>query len=507
MSFLTLLIVAFTFVSCNKEDDLGIENTPPETENSENMMVLGAQLENPYSVENMQKALQELQSSGMTLKSNIVIEPTHLYVRFLPASEEELQILKADTLLELYSYPLDYEIGEGGSYYQDPSLPDSVITWQYTTVAPNYEFPNIKYELLCELFLLEEDDDDSAEISTKNGKINLLDWEALEDKSLELTGNLDEGSDDLTEKASKWRPAGCITMWDECSKSAWVPIEGLEVRARRWFTTHKGITSSTGAFSCDGRFRRDANYSFSWERYNFEIRNSGNATAQYNGPKKRGYWSYDIVEARDAMQVYHATIFRAAYHYYYKDINSLRRPPQNSFWKTQLKIRAYYEENTSANGNHAAWRRFLGLGSAVRIYNPQRATQDIYGTTIHELAHASHWNMSSSTFNDTETIVKESWARGVQLELTRMVYPDYKGGSIIRPYYTQVVVDMIDLPFDNNNGSELLSQDNVSGYTIKEIEDALKGQKTWNGWRDNIKNKYNNETEKYLDALFEHWGN
>ena len=48
--------------------------------------------------------------------------------------------------------------------------------------------------------------------------------------------------------------------------------------------------------------------------------------------------------------------------------------------------------------------------------------------------------------------------------------------------------------------------DQVSGYTIRQIEDALKGQRTWNGWRDNIKNKYTtNGTRNNLDAAFTYW--
>ena len=44
--------------------------------------------------------------------------------------------------------------------------------------------------------------------------------------------------------------------------------------------------------------------------------------------------------------------------------------------------------------------------------------------------------------------------------------------------------------------------DNVEGYTIRQIEDALIGQKTWNGWRNSIKNKYKNGARNNLDALF-----
>lgn len=121
--------------------------------------------------------------------------------------------------------------------------------------------------------------------------------------------------------------------------------------------------------------------------------------------------------------------------------------------------------------------------------------------------------MDRKTFKDTEKIVKESWAMGVELELTRMVYKSYH-----YPYsrldYTGVVQDMIDekdttvshshSAYETNNSTKIYV-DQVNGYTIRQIEDALKGQKTWNGWRDNIKNRYSNGTEKHLDAAFAYW--
>jgi hypothetical protein len=206
-------------------------------------------------------------------------------------------------------------------------------------------------------------------------------------------------------------------------------------------------------------------------------------------------------------QEYYATIFRAAHHYYYENIKGLRRPPQNGFWRTQMKIRAF-KENVSEEGSlgsHTSdWRAF-GLYSPIKIYTYQRPAIDTYATVIHELAHGSHWNMDRSDFNDSETKVKESWARGVQWELTRMIYPTYRGGATIRPNYTQIVMDMTDpivVPIYYNYGKRV---DNVEGYTIRQIEDALIHQETWNSWRNNIKNKYNNGTENNLDALFNYW--
>jgi hypothetical protein len=124
----------------------------------------------------------------------------------------------------------------------------------------------------------------------------------------------------------------------------------------------------------------------------------------------------------------------------------------------------------------------LFLGAQLKIYNPQNPIIEIYATTIHELAYASHWNMSRSDFDNSESIVKESWAVGVQWELTRINYPSYRGRSwnTTQPNYTPVVIDMIDNFREDNGGSENLEIDNVDGYSIRQVEDALLGQKTWN---------------------------
>ena len=72
--------------------------------------------------------------------------------------------------------------------------------------------------------------------------------------------------------------------------------------------------------------------------------------------------------------------------------------------------------------------------------------------------------------------VKESWARGVQWDLTRMIYSNYRAPEI-RPKYTLVVMDLIDN--DNRFGNTFISGEALSGYTIRQIEDAINGQKSW----------------------------
>lgn len=294
---------------------------------------------------------------------------------------------------------------------------------------------------------------------------------------------------------------------------SYVGVEGVKVRARRWFTTHRGIANSSGYYSCDGTFRRPANYSIDWERYEFALQDGWLNGATYNGPKITGNWNLNL---RGDKQAYYATIFRAVHHYYYKDIRGLRRPPQNSFWRTQMKIRAYYEQNDDANGSHKEERRFLG--AQLKIYNPDRESMRIYATTIHELAHASHWNIwRSNGFDDTESIVKESWARGVEWELTRMIYPNYTS-FYSRLKYTGVVEDLID-GFKTRTSNRFWTEQNpweiqireyedlVEKYTIRELEDALVSQKTWQQWQNNIINTINNETSNNVQNSFNFWNN
>ena len=78
--------------------------------------------------------------------------------------------------------------------------------------------------------------------------------------------------------------------------------------------------------------------------------------------------------------------------------------------------------------------------------------------------------------------------------------------------YIRIVKDMIDFDTSisihpNAKDSENLKneKENVSAYTIRQIEQALKGKRTWTSWRDHMKSKYDNFSEQHLDALFNHW--
>ncbi len=140
--FLSVLLISITS-SCDKDSS---PNEIASTHSGD--MILGEQLQNPYSTSNMHVALGNL-SLDFKSSSNFEVETTDLYVRFLPNTIEEYELLIQDSL-ELFDYPLDYEIIEFGEYYQDPTIPSEEQTWLYTVVPVDYSFVNIEYEILEE---------------------------------------------------------------------------------------------------------------------------------------------------------------------------------------------------------------------------------------------------------------------------------------------------------------------------------------------------------------------
>jgi hypothetical protein len=514
--YLSILLVGLMGLSsCQIEEDIPPQDEQFLTESDmKGMTKLGKQLENPYSVENMRKAYASIKSSistGRIASEEIEIKTTHLYLKFKPQNEEELSILKRDSTLILFEYPMDHVIIESGEFYHDPTVPIDKPTYQYTAVKVEKDLPTgVDYEVLAELFIPDEkkDGDDP------NGRIASDEFiDLLVDEALKITGNLDQTSATNGKiQARDWRPAGRIQLFDD-ELGRLVGVNGVKVRATRWFTVHEGYTNINGNYTCNGTFKRDANYSIRWERYDFDIRSGNFGQADYNGPKKEGNWNLEIRSGASRM---YAIVFQACYDYYYGNRLGLKSPPQNSFWKNALKIAVWDEPNSDANGSHCKDCRFLGILSTTKIWNNGKTSMHIYSTTIHELAHASHWELRRNNwnFNQTEEKVIESWARGVQWAIGRIRYPNYNGGATFRPNYTQVVVDMIDdkaqldvfgRPLNLNEGSEVLTQDDVTGYTIKQIEDVLRNTSTWKDWENNIKNNYNNGTEDKLSALFTHW--
>lgn len=553
---MTTVVLGITW-SCQNEETIHPQNQLPDyisDIDQKYMTQLGNKLDNPYAVETMQRALNNLKSSGSNKRAtneDIEISTTHLYIKFKPENEEELAILKRDSTLNLYEYPLDYEIVKEGDFYHDPSIPLDKPTYQYTAVKVDKNLPDaVAYEVLAELFIPDEEKDDEQ----ANERLASKEWvEELVNEALRITGNLE---DDLNYnariEASKWRPAGRVRVWDNRA-GRYVPVVDAEVRAKRWFTVHKGTTNAQGNYSCDGTFKRVADYSIKWEKYQFSVRSGTFGQAELSKSNLKGNWNPDLGTSGTVVnnsQQYYALIFQAARDYYYGSRFGLSSPPRNSTWHPQVKIAADVSARQNEKPSHAAmYARTGGILPSIYIRTYGDPADRVYAVTAHELAHAAHWDMDRNAFrslvigygvfgNESKEAVVESWANGVEWQFAQERYRnlfgiagyEYEGtlingiwingnyqeqrlaGFTTRPndlIYTSIVVDMIDNENQRftrgHNGSIAFPQDRVSGYSILQIEQGLRGATSWNEWRNNMINRHNNPTEGSINELFSNW--
>lgn len=181
-------VMLLTIYSCRKDfyADQKIEGTF-QIKNELNKTKLGKENANPFSFEIVKKAIEkvkkqkaEARRKAQAVSPNLIlppdpcsggsggsgggtIYPTHTYVRFAPQNVDQLSELE-ESGMELFDVPLAYEVIEDGDFYQDPSIPEDQITFQYTLVPYGYPLPSyIPYSILDQVYLFNEDDGEAQE--------------------------------------------------------------------------------------------------------------------------------------------------------------------------------------------------------------------------------------------------------------------------------------------------------------------------------------------------------
>lgn len=493
-NLLVLTIPTLFFVSCTKE-----KFAPQQEKQTENIGVikLGKQIDDPYRLENMQRAYNNLY--GDLLKTEL--QATHKYVRFLPKNEEELDLLKNDTSIVLYDYPLDYEISEGEGTYHDEEIPDTCITWQYTVVPYNYIFPNITNELIYEVFIPEED----------NGKLKNCNLYDIEEEAFRITGNIDTGND-INLKASRWNPSGNISVWDDMFKQC-VPLKGAKVQTR-WSTNIKTCkTDAKGDFYQSHGFLYQVNYAIKWEGEDFDIREGVAGQAWYNGPKQKGRWNLEI---KSGNSLRYATIFRAAYKFYYDNDIDLYKLHGGQREKIAYKDKSW----DKGSGREQEICTIIPSLNDIIIFGKRNYkfvglpeyyyTHEIIETTLHELGHRVHVKvMGIVKFRTISDFVCESWAQAVSwvlsndeyrdmasrihrldfLNYTSMLHYDLGWESTTEGTlrdYSPIFIDLIDdvnqKYYDKDKYGNIMKKDRISpyipddkvtGFTLKYIQDKI----------------------------------
>ena len=506
---------------------LSKERLSVQVKYSDSEIILGKKLENPYSVKNMEKAAQSLQSKGLA-HIPVDIKTNYYYTRFLPETNEEYDKLNADETIDLFEYPLDYEIVKQGNSYMDKSLPSNAkFTWLYAAISiEKINRYNLKYEILEELYL---PFGNGKESKTETQILEKTFLAQLEEESLFLTGN-SENVGNRKAKVSDWYSSGRIRVWDENlhfndgtgqyeSGGGWIPIPQCLVRGNRWFTTESALTNNNGYFYINHGWPsgEGVNYSIKWDRADFDIRSGSYGQAYFNGPKIQGQWNLNIKKDDTPDNFIYAHVHRAAWYYYYNNTFGVPSPPGSGILgKMHLGAK-----QGSGRSHYFDFNSTWGASQIKLIFD---LTKDdaryVFGTTIHELTHASHWAMGMSY----ETYVlntgqarklAESWAQVVGWYITREVYgytpnPIHDFGAlqhltlstIQNSNYTPLFIDLMDShnQFDTVLGTP---NDEASGYTITQLVNFLYARPTnWYKYRTYLQDNSSNPTEAAASQLF-----
>jgi len=519
-------LLTFALTSCDKND---ITNNAIEvTEGTQSLKIIRVirKLENPYSVTNMKKAYAALQQEGL-MKAPLDIQATHLYVRFMPKSDAEYEILSKDTLLTLFNHPLDCELTEG-EYYLDSTLKNNNLQWFYTKVPVGYVSPIQGYEVLDELYLPTDTISCTTQTITnqqvKNYSSAATYWTLLENRALTITDNaktspakVNNGQQRAT---TSWTPTATIRVQDE-NQFKFIGLAGIKVHARNWFNWRSGVTGSDGKATMSGKFSsQQIDWSFDWQGKDFNIlQGEWMLQAGYSKTLK-GDWALDI--SRGCMSYCYAHAYRAC-NIYWNNPLGLKTPFSISFWRQKINVGVF-----DGVGRSKTFTVGWVLGSRVKIYRYndesgvkiERSARELFEVTIHELNHISYWELNPKLTGKTENRqLIESWAKGVEYSFSSLYYPQSTGedafqcvryNHLMSPnwgydngIYTPIIIDLID---DFNQDAEYpnydMVDDKVSGYTIGEIEKAIKNTGTLTVLKQNLIALYDNPTEQYLDDLF-----
>lgn len=526
---------------------------------SQSKTVPSSTKDDPFVPKNMKKALVELvkirtenlnvlaKSSALSQVDSIDIEPNYKYVRFLPEGVLQVNLLRRrDTNVVLFDHPLSFSSEDSLAQFLDRDSSWSDSTVPYYASLP-FEYPladDIKYQVIKPLFLIQpiltqiESDslfqggDSSAALAkvaadTKLSRlIKLLasldiSLPELEYTSFELTGNQAKSiggnpPGTLAKSAawSRWRPSGTLRYRD--TQLGDIPVVGVRVTAGYSYYWRSSKTNSSGYFSSPERWTYSVKYKAHWDADDFILEDGDSwygADLVTEGPTSKSAWNRTFLDQHAA----YAAIFTAAYNYYYGNINGLNRPRENTWTNFALDIQVY-NKNGDVYGSHAVvpW-----LANWMEIYLKEggnyRRSDELYATTIHELAHSAHyahfWTRHTWVPRDFEwtnyvgSDIKETFARGVQWWLTRQRYtgysvPFYSGN------YKGNIEDLVDA--DGLYALSTTGGENVRGFTVAEIEQSAKKSFNLNELRDRLKSDYpSNGTRVYtvtdMDDLFTYW--
>ncbi len=404
----TLFLLALMMMSCSKdwtETDQDLDYSYGR-KIPHGMIVLGDRLENPYTTENITKALNSLYP---TKADRVDVKATNLYVRFLPSTEEEFETLSR-ICQNLTDHPLDYDIAVEGDWYHDPSVPENHLTWQYAVVSRNFVFPEIEYEVIDECYIAEND---------HGTRSDGIDWEAVERQSYILTGNESRLCDIPTKASQKYQPSGRITIEDkDFNGGKPFGVAGVRVSCNSFVKSSHCYTDRDGYYQMDKSFASNLRYRLVFKNelgfsigFNMVLVPASVSTLGKASPEGV---DMTVTHESDDKLFRRCVVNNTVYEYMSRcnvDDLGIMPPPSG----LRLWIFNSMEAGSAMMMHHGAVLRsdlvksFLDKYSDILEYflpditigtKGQSSYQEIYSATAHELAHASHFAQVGTEYWD-----------------------------------------------------------------------------------------------------------
>ena len=384
--------------ACSKNVPAGLSGGYDQYSVRHGEIILGNKLENPYSTENVKSAFAALYPT----KSVSDIRTTDYYVRFLPETPDQLDMLK-EMGLSLIDHPVDYTVLQEGDYYRDPSLSADAITWQYAVVDKDFVFPeHIRYELLQECYLAEHD--------TPSKALDGVNWDAVEAEAFRLTGNESLLSEAGTRGQKEVKPSGRIMIVDDKAAGATpAGLSGVKIQCNVFvkfastYTDREGYYTMPKSFSAKPRYRlifkNEKGFSIGFnsifypasvstlgkasnegittvitknsDRALFRRSAVSNACYEYYEtcsdsalgltppPSDLCIWTFDIIDASSAVMLHHGTV--------------LDKESKNLYFRLASMVVAFFGPDVTIGSKYC------------------EDYQSIFDLTVHELAHATHF--------------------------------------------------------------------------------------------------------------------
>lgn len=404
-----IIAMALALMSCSKDEVISDRNIDFSygKDLTHEMIVLGDRLENPYKTENVRKALKSLYP---TKADRIEVKTTDLYVRFLPEDETEYDELVAAGV-KLIDHPLDYDIVVEGDWYHDPDIPENDMTWQYAVVPSDFDFPDIRYEVIDECFI--------AEYASGTRSDDGIDWDAVEREAYVLTGNADRIPQVATKASEKTVPSGRITIVDEHANGGKpFGVAGVTVSCNSFVKFDHATTDRDGYFTMSKSFSSKLRYRLIFKNekgfsigFNLVLVPASVSTLGKSGPEGL---DMTITKESEEKLFRRCVVNNAAYDYYSRCAENdmdIAVPPSD------LRIWIFHELGASSAVmiHHGAFvqqdliKSFLGIFSPLVEYFAPDITlglegrndyRSIYSNTCHELSHASHFTKVGTGYWD-----------------------------------------------------------------------------------------------------------